>query len=112
MGITIGYKGKLRDPRSMDQFCDELKDISSDMEWSYEIIDEDINKPNTSYFDEDGEIRGHIPLKGISIKVHPQCETLSFFFDSRGNIRNLVMMVIERCVRLCNGVPASKVIVR
>ena len=77
-------------------FCDEMRDISSDMQWKYDLFDQDLNKPNTSYFDEDGEIKGHLPLKGILIRVHPKCETLSFLFDSEGNIRNLVLMVVQK----------------
>ncbi len=96
MGIKIHYKGTINDISLIDDFCDELKDIASDMDWKYSLLDEDIYKPNTSYIDDDHQIKGHIPLKGIVINVHPKAESLSFLFDKNGLIRSIVSMTYEK----------------
>jgi len=96
MGIVISFKGKLNNPSLIYSFCNELSDIANDMNWQYEILDEDYCKPNTAYIDNDNSkynIKGHLPLKGICIPIHPDSEPLSFYFDKNGNIRNIISMV-------------------
>ena len=43
MGITIHYKGKLKNPMLYSSVIDELKDISEIMNWEYSIMNEDWN---------------------------------------------------------------------
>lgn len=98
MGITITYKGRLNSLDQIHAFCKELADIAHDMNWEYQILDEDFNRPHTAYKEKDSSgfsIKGHLALKGITINVHPESERLSFYFDKDGNIRNLVLMVTE-----------------
>ena len=95
MGITIHYKGKLNNPDLLNTFCDEIKDITKDMNWSFNTLDNNLNKPNSSYIDENGHIKGHIPLKGLNLIIHPKAESLSFLFDKNGNLRNLLMMTYK-----------------
>ena len=95
MGITIHYKGKLNKPDLLNTFCYEIKDIAKDMNWSFNTINNDLNKPNSSYMDENGHIKGYIPLKGINVTIHPKAESLSFLFDKNGNLRNLLMMTYK-----------------
>ena len=95
MGITIHYKGKLNKPDLLNTFCYEIKDIAKDMNWSFNILNNDLNKPNSSYMDEDGYIKGHIPLRGVNVIIHPKAESLSFLFDKNGNLRNILMMTYK-----------------
>ncbi len=91
MGITIHYNGKLNSTNLIEPFISEIEDIAKDMNWKYNILENDLHEPNTSRLD-GGEITGHIPLKGISLSIHKDAESLSFYFDKDGNIRNLVSM--------------------
>lgn len=95
MGITIHYKGKLNKPDLLNTFCDEIEDIAKDMNWSLNTLSNDLNKPNSSYLDENGQIKGHIPLKGLNVILHPKAEPLSFLFDKNGNLKNLLMMTFK-----------------
>ncbi len=98
MGITIHYKGKLKSPGLIEQVRDELEDIAKDMGWRYSIFDEDLNKPNTAKLvvdDSGGNITGHLPLKGIIIYVHKDCEPLTFYFDKNGFLRNIIAMATD-----------------
>jgi hypothetical protein len=89
MGISIHYKGKLNNTILLPTFIDEMEDISKDMNWKYHFLENDIFLPNTAKI-ENGNISGHLPLKGISIKIHPKAENLDFYFDKNGNLRNLI----------------------
>jgi len=98
MGITIAYKGTLNNPELVEPLCEELSEIAREMNFEYQILDEDYTLPHTAYFDRSGpgvQIKGHLPLKGISISLHPGSEALSLYFDRHGKIRNLVNMVSE-----------------
>lgn len=91
MGITIHYKGKLNNLDLIEPLCNEIEDIAKDMEWKYSLLENDLHNPNTSQID-NGKIIGHIPLKGISLSIHKDAESLSFYFDKDGNIRNILSM--------------------
>jgi hypothetical protein len=95
MGISIHYKGKLNNPDLLNAFCDEIKDIAKDMNWNFNTFNNDLNKPNSSYVDRNGHIKGHIPIKGLNVTIHPKAESLSFLFDKNGNLRNLLMMTYK-----------------
>jgi hypothetical protein len=87
MGITIHYKGKLENLELLPSFMEELIDISRIMNWRWQVLDEDWSKPSTAqlHVSEDGAtITGDLGLKGISIDVHPDCESLSLFFMADG----------------------------
>lgn len=95
MGISIHYKGKLNNPDLLNAFCDEIKDIAKDMNWNFNTFNNDLNNPNSSYVDRNGHIKGHIPIKGLNVTIHPKAESLSFLFDKNGNLRNLLMMTYK-----------------
>ncbi len=98
MGITIHYSGKLKSPELITKVRDELEDIAKDMNWQYSIMDEDLYKPNTAKLvvnDLKAEITEHLPLKGIIINIHKDCESLTFYFDKDGILRNSIAMTAE-----------------
>ena len=98
MGITIHYKGKLKNPVLVYSLTDELKDISEIMKWDYSIMDKDWDEPMTAellHHENRVEITGHLPLKGIRINFHPNCESLSILFDKDGYLQSVLGMVLH-----------------
>lgn len=98
MGITIHYKGQLKNLTQSNSVIDELKDISEIMNWKFSIMDNDWNKPMTAeflHFENRVEITGHLPLKGIRINPHPNCESFSILFDKDGYLQSVVLMVLN-----------------
>ena len=98
MGITIHYKGKLKNPVLVYSLTDELKDISEIMKWDYSIMDKDWDEPMTAellHHENRVEITGHLPLKGIRINLHPNCESLSILFDKDGYLQSVLGMVLH-----------------
>ena len=97
MGITIHFKGRLKNLQKVESVIDEFKDISEIMKWKWNSLNEDWNKPATarlSYSNNKAEITGHLSLKGIQINLHPDCEPLPIFFDSKGYLRTPINMVL------------------
>lgn len=78
MGIAIHYKGKLNSADLIDEFCEEMKDISKSMEWKFNSFDYD-EKDKT-------------PVKGLFISPHPEVELLQFMIDKNGYLRNALMV--------------------
>lgn len=93
MGISIHYQGKLKSIKLIPSLCEEIADIATDMSWKYQIMDGDLEKENTAYFSEDGEIKGHLPLKGIIVNIHPKCESLSLLFDNQARLSSLICLI-------------------
>ncbi len=99
MGITIHYKGTLKSAKNIAPLCEELADIAKTMEWDYTILDEDLDQPNTAelvHRENDAEIVGNLPLKGISLSIHKNCEGLQLFFDKHGILRDPVQMAFSQ----------------
>lgn len=71
MGVTIHYYGKLNKPELADEICNELIDISKELNWTITKIDGD------SYL-----------KKGVIIGPHPNAEPLPLVFDNGGVLKN------------------------
>ncbi|MBN2355773.1 hypothetical protein JXO59_06645 [candidate division KSB1 bacterium] len=97
MGITIHFQGSLKDTNQVKELVEEMVDISKSLEWEWQVLDEDWTMPMTARLvhSKDGaEIIGHLPIKGISINIHPDCEPLMLFFDSNGAITTPISMIL------------------
>ncbi|MBN4065894.1 hypothetical protein JYT51_01015 [Candidatus Amoebophilus asiaticus] len=99
MGLTIHYRGQLADVNQISKITEELTDITESMGWEWNSLDKDFAEPLTARIVNDtenlsSEIIGHLPLKGISLKPHSNCEPVYFYFDSDGNIRTPVCMIL------------------
>ncbi len=97
MGITIHYRGKIADIGKVKDVCYELNDIAGSMHWPCSSLDEDFSKPMTADLVHDAEsveITGHLPLKGVSIKPHPECELFNFYFDKEGNVSSPITYIM------------------
>ena len=97
MGITIYYKGTLNDLTQLDRLKDELIDIAKTLKWDWDELDEDFTKPASAHLIVNGQsakIKGHLPLKGISLKLHPNCETFNLYFDKKGNLTSPLHFIL------------------
>ncbi|QTA85008.1 hypothetical protein [Desulfonema magnum] len=98
MGLSLHYRGKLADIQDVKAVCKTLTDIASKMNWRWVSLDEDWTKladAKLKVTEKGAEIMGHLPLKGVSLTVDPKSESVSFFFDSEGNLcdpLNLIMI--------------------
>ena len=97
MGLSIHYSGRMDDAAQLGGMCDELQDIAQTMNWVWSRMDEDWDKPNSARLasgPHGAEVRGHLPLKGISISPGDNCESLRFFCDREGNLRDAMSMIM------------------
>ncbi|MFQ5603926.1 MAG: hypothetical protein ACE5HS_11720 [bacterium] len=99
MGIAIHFRGHLQDTSMINSLIDELAEISEALNWKWQVLDEDWSKPasaSLSVKENEAEISGHLPIKGINIKLHPDCEALSLYFDSQGRLTDPMSVILER----------------
>jgi len=97
MGLSIHYRGRLDDLGRLRPLCDDLADIADAMKWSWTRLDEDWGRPASARLvhSPDGcAIQGHLPLKGIILNVHPDCESLRLLFDRQGDLRDPITMIL------------------
>jgi len=97
MGITIYFKGQLENNNMIHTFIEDLTDIAETLNWEYEVLDEDWSKPSTAKLSQikNGiEITGHLSLKGICINLHPDCESLMFYFNSKGILTTPISTIL------------------
>jgi hypothetical protein len=99
MGVSIHYRGRVAGIQNMKNICDELAAIADRMNWSYTRLDEDWSQAANATIEvtqQGSQIIGHLPLKGIALRPHPKCESLKFFFDASGRLRDPLCMVTIR----------------
>lgn len=95
MGITIQYRGRINKRENVEKLADELEDFSRQLGWKSKRWDNDWTKPNTtatSYKDGTIHIKGHVPLKGLSLFPHLHCEPFSLTFTPEGWLVDVVGM--------------------
>ena len=78
MGIAIHYKGEIDKTETIDEFINEISDISKELGWKFNVIDDSLKR-----------------LKGVIILPHNKCESFSFLFDSRGTLRSPFMLTLD-----------------
>jgi hypothetical protein len=78
MGLSIHYKGKLRDKASLPMLIEEVADIAKIHKWKHRVLEPTfpINPPAKEDFNE---------LYGICF-TPPECETMSICFLSTGQL--------------------------
>ena len=74
MGVTIHYRGRLRDPNDIPAITAELEDICRSTEWKYRV-----------YADTNNELR-KLPFRGISFQPHPESENIWMLFLKDGRL--------------------------
>lgn len=87
MGISIHYRGRINDVAMVTSLTDELEDFAQSLGWRTQHWREDWTKPGTERISQrEGHIRitGHVPLQGVTLFPHKDCEPLSLTFDPKG----------------------------
>ncbi len=78
MGIVIHYKGRINKVGEIENFVDEISDISKELGWGFRIID-----------DSDKQ------LNGIILQPHEDCEPVSFLFDNGGRLHSIGSLLFD-----------------
>lgn len=97
MGLTIHYRGKIDFIPDVEHLTEELKDFSDTLTWDSRLWNEDWSLPNTATIKrnlENIQIKGHIPLRGIVLYPHENCEPLSLTFTREGYLTNSIGMAL------------------
>ena len=82
MGLSIHYRGQLKDRKKVHALRKELVNISKEMGWEYTLIEKNKDDKDT------------VPtLYGIVITTAKGCEMLSFIFDEDGKLRHPVALM-------------------
>ena len=98
MGITIHYKGSIKDKSLITQLQDEMSDISQIMDWRYEIWNEDQSLPFSASIvstPNGARIEGHIPLRGITIHVDPEIEPFNLLFNPKAQLTTFMQEILK-----------------
>jgi len=98
MGITIHYRGSIKDRSVIDQLQQEMVDVCKSMDWKYQLWNEDQSKPYDAeliHTDEGATIEGHIPLRGISIITDPDNESLDLLFNPEGQLSSFMLEILK-----------------
>ncbi len=99
MGVSIHYRGRVAAIQNIKHIYDELAAIADRMNWPCTRLDEDWSQAANATIEvteQSSQITGYLPLKGIALTPHPQCETLQFFFDANGHLRDPISLVDRR----------------
>jgi len=98
MGITIHYKGTIRDLALIEKLQEEMVDICQAMNWDYQLWNEDLSQPfdaKLTHKNGGASIEGHIPLKGISIITDPNNESLELLFNAEGRLSSFMLEILK-----------------
>jgi hypothetical protein len=93
MGVTIYYRGKLNEMRALGALVDELEEFAQSLGWHTQRCGGDRSRPNTARISIRKEriaITGNLPLQGITILPHENCEPLWLSFDTHGYLADPV----------------------
>ncbi len=74
MGVTIHYRGKLRNPTDVQPLTEELIDICQSAGWKYR----ELSFPDPEPGDE--------PFSGLTFQPHPKSESVWMLFNERGEL--------------------------
>ncbi len=97
MGITIHYRGSIEDLSLIDPIQRAMVEFCQSMNWKYHLWNEDLSKPFNAklvHTDKGAEIKGHIPLRGISIDSDPNNETLNLLFNPEGRLSSFLQEIL------------------
>jgi len=95
MGVTIYYRGVLKEPRNVHDLISEVSDIARTNTWGVQVVDNAWDESvSLQMVFEDGEphFEGNAGLKGIVLDVHPDIDGLPLLFDKSGTCRSFVEM--------------------
>ncbi len=92
MGLTVHYRGKIRDYALVDELVTEVEDFARNQNWRYHLLTPGINTPLKPVNQEDPE---PLPtVKGIILSPD-KCEPIIFTFLDDGRICSPFMPPME-----------------
>lgn len=109
MGVTIHYRGKLKSPSLIEALMHEVADICESKKWKYSLLndqndfDEHILSSITEAHEEEETLEEklmrislleNIGLQGISFHPHPKAESVILTFNTEGELRSLIAMLL------------------
>ena len=97
MGIAINYKGSITDLSMIDKLQKEMVDFSKAMNWKYRLWSEDQSKPFDAkllHTEKGSEIKGHIPLKGITIVIDKDNGGLDLLFNPERKLTSFLSEIM------------------
>ncbi len=74
MGVTLHYRGRLRQPTDVQPLTAELEDICRTSGWKFKLLDFPDPEP------------GDEPFSGITFQPHPESESVWMLFNERGEL--------------------------
>lgn len=93
MGFSIKYKGCLQDTTKVSKIRDEIKSLASTLKWDFKAWNDDWSQPcdaRLEIVNGQKRIAGHFSLKGGTIIVDAQTESVPLLFDSKGRLNSPV----------------------
>ena len=98
MGITLHFRGRLKNLKGINRLKEDLIDIARIMHWEWDSLDEDQAKVYAAKSDTavkfSSGISDHFSLKGILLQLHSNCEPLVLFFDKDGWLQTPFSLVL------------------
>ncbi len=97
MGITIYYRGSIEDLNLIEPIQKELVEFCQSMNWNYRLWNQDLTKPYRARLvqtPKGAEIKGYVPLKGISIYSDPNNEILDVLFNPEGRLSSFIQEIL------------------
>lgn len=92
MGLTLHYKGQLRNMEQLNLLVEEVEDIANSLDWESHRIDEVVELNENSYLLEEKTEAG-IRIKGIYV-TPINSETLCLTFAPSGKIMSLIGAIL------------------
>lgn len=97
MGVTIHYRGRIDKIDDVERLSREIEEFATILEWGVKRWQENWDLPNTASLkkkNDNMQLKGHIPIRGISLFPDPNCEPLSLTFTKEGYLANSISMVL------------------
>lgn len=97
MGISIHYRGSIDSTADVSRLSNEIGEFAAILDWDIRRWEENWHLPNSAALKKksDGlELTGHIPIRGVSVIPHPDCEPLYLTFRKDGLLASSIHMVM------------------
>lgn len=97
MGISIHYRGSIDSTAAVSRLSNEIEEFAAILDWDIRRWEENWHLPNSAAIKKmnDGlELTGHIPIRGVSVIPHPDCEPLYLTFRKDGLLASSIHMVM------------------
>lgn len=109
MGVTLHFRGRLKEPNLVNELRDEVEDICVSHGWRYELFTDDkfyaptkenkiehlrrrIEREEENDEDNDAnndDLLPDIGLRGIMFYPHPECEPVGMLFNKNGMLSSI-----------------------